>query len=61
MSTRMTTVGRSMLDTDTLQPNTSSCGNQPANISLTLLVETDPPSTKPPHPDRHKMSGPREP
>lgn len=35
-----------MLDTDMLQPNTSSCVNQPADVSLTLPVETDPPSTK---------------
>lgn len=47
-----------MLDTDTLQPNTSSCGNQPADVSLTLPVETDPPKHQATHPDRHKMSGP---
>jgi hypothetical protein len=40
------------------QPNKSSCGNQPANVSLTMPVEKDSP-TPPPATGRHRMSGPR--
>ena len=53
----MTTRRRSTLDTDQRSSRTSSCGSQPAHISLTLPVENDSPAL-PTTPDRHKMSGP---
>lgn len=47
---------RSMLETDELQPNKSSCGNQTANVSLTLQSRKDSPP-RVTTTGRHTMSG----
>ena len=55
---RRATRRRSILDTDKLQPNKSSCSNQPANVSLTPQSGINSP-TQVTRTGRHTMSGPR--